>query len=102
LAKLSTAIGVVFAERAGSVLVAQLSTSIRPISFEPPIDCFVRRSPGAAMVVTTILFGVAPAIHASRVASIGALKDRGQNAHAGRAGLSSLVVVALYQPCDLL
>jgi predicted permease len=49
---------------------------------------------GAAMIATTIVFGVAPAIHASRVAPIDALKDRGQNGHVGGAGLSSVVVIA--------
>jgi predicted permease len=94
LAAAGTAIGVVFAEWAGRVLVAQLSTSTRPISVDAPIDWRVLAFAGAAMIVTTILFGVAPAIHASRVAPIDALNNRGQNAHAGRAGLSSIVVVA--------
>jgi predicted permease len=94
VAAVGAALGVVFAEWAGKVLVAQLSTSTRPISFDAPIDWRVLAFAGAIMIATTILFGVAPAIHASRVAPIDALKDRGQNAHAGRAGLSSLVVVA--------
>jgi putative ABC transport system permease protein len=94
LAAAGTAIGVVFAEWAAKVLVAQLSTSTRPISFDAPIDWRVLAFAGGVMIVTTILFGVAPAIRASRVAPIDALKDRGQNAHAGGAGLSSLVVVA--------
>ena len=93
LAAAGTAIGVVFADWAGEVLVAQLSTGIRPISFDGTIDWRVLAFAGAIMIATTILFGVAPAIHASRVAPIDALKDRGQNARAGRAGLSSLVVV---------
>lgn len=94
LAAAGTAIGVVFAEWTGKVLVAQLSTSTRPISFDAPIDWRVLAFAGAIMIVTTILFGVAPAMRASRVAPIESLKDRGQDAHAGRAGLSSLVVVA--------
>ncbi len=88
------ALGVLFAERAGPLLVAQLSTGTRPISFDAPIDWRVLTFAAAVMVGTTILFGVAPAIHASRVAPIDALKDRGQNAHAGRVGLSNIVVVA--------
>ena len=94
LAAAGTAIGVVFSEWAGNVLVAQLSTSTRPISFDAPIDWRVLAFAGAVMIVTTILFGVAPAIHASRVAPIDALKDRGRNASAGRSGLSNVVVVA--------
>ena len=93
LAAAGTAIGIVFADWAGEALVAQLSTGIRPISFDGTIDWRVLAFAGAIMIATTILFGVAPAIHASRVAPIDALKDRGQNARAGRAGLSSLVVV---------
>jgi putative ABC transport system permease protein len=94
LAAAGTAIGVVFAEWAGRVLVAQLSTGTRPISLDAPIDWRVLAFAGAVMIVTTILFGVAPAIHASRVAPIDALKDRGRHAHAGRVGLSNVVVVA--------
>jgi len=94
LAAAGTAIGVVFAEWAGTVLVAQLSTSTRPISFDAPIDWRVLAFAGAVMIVTTILFGVAPAIRATRVAPIDALRDRGQAVHAGGAGLSSLVVIA--------
>jgi predicted permease len=93
LAAAGTAIGIVFADWAGEALVAQLSTGMRPISFDGTIDWRVLAFAGAIMIATTILFGVAPAIHASRVAPIDALKDRGQNARAGRAGLSSLVVV---------
>ena len=93
LAAAGTAVGVVFAAWAGRALVAQLSTGIRPISVDAPIDWRVLAFAVAVMIATTILFGVAPALHGSRVAPIDALKDRGQNAHAGRAGLSSLVVV---------
>jgi predicted permease len=89
-----TALGVVFAEWAGTILVAQLSTGTRPISFDAPIDWRVLTFAGAVMIVTTMLFGVAPAIHASRVAPIDALKDRGQNARPGRVGISNVVVVA--------
>ncbi len=93
LATAGTAIGVVFAKWAGTFLVARLSTSNRPISFDDATDWRVLAFAGAVMIATTIVFGVAPAIHASRVAPIDALKDRGQNAHAGGAGLSSLVVI---------
>jgi predicted permease len=91
LAAAGTAIGVVFADWAGKVLVAQLSTGIRPISFDGPIDWRVLAFAGAVMIVTTILFGVAPAILTSRVAPIDALKTRGQS---GRVALSNVVVVA--------
>jgi predicted permease len=94
LAAAGTAIGVVFARWAGRLLVAQLSTSNRPISFDGAIDWRVLAFAGAVMIVTTILFGVAPAIRASSVAPMDALKDRGQNAYAGGAGLSSVVVIA--------
>ena len=88
------ALGVMFAKWAGTLLVAQLSTGTRPISFDAAIDWRVLAFAGAVMIVTTILFGVAPALHASRVALIDALKDRGPSAQVGRVGLSSVVVVA--------
>ncbi len=75
LAAAGTAIGVVFARWAGRLLVAQLSTSNRPISFDGAIDWRVLAFAGAVMIVTTILFGVAPAIRASSVAPMDALKD---------------------------
>jgi len=92
IAAAGTAFGIVFAEWAGKVLVAQLSTATRPISVDASIDWRVLAFAGTVMIVTTILSGVAPAIRASHVAPIDALKDRGHNPHA--AGLPSLVVVA--------
>jgi predicted permease len=94
LAAAGTALGIVFAKWAGAVLITQLSTGNRPISFDAPIDWRVLAFAGAVMIATTVLFGVGPALHVSRAAPIDALKDRGQNAHGGRAGFSSLVVVA--------
>ena len=94
LAAAGAALGVVFAQWAAKVLVAELSTSTRPINFDAPIDWRVLGFVGAIMIMTTILFGVAPAIYASRVAPIDALKDRSQDPQAGRAGLSNVVVVA--------
>lgn len=43
--------------------------------------------------MTTLLVGVAPAIHASHAAPIDALKDRGRTAQDGAVGLSHLVTV---------
>ena len=94
LAAAGTTIGVVFSAWAGQILVTQLSTSTRPISFDGTIDWRVLAFAGAVLMMTTMLLGVAPAIHASHMASIDALRDRGPNARGGRAGLSSLVVVA--------
>jgi predicted permease len=94
LATAGTLIGVVFAAWAGKILVTQLSTSARPISLGAAIDWRVLAFVGAVLMLTTILLGVAPAIHASYMAPIDALKDRGHDARGSRVGLSSLVVVA--------
>jgi predicted permease len=93
LAATGAVTGVVIADWAAKALVAQLSTSSRPISFDAAIDWRVLTFAGLIMILTTILFGVAPAIYASRVAPIDALKDRGQSAEPGRGVLSNVVVV---------
>jgi putative ABC transport system permease protein len=94
LAAAGTVVGVVLAEWAAKGLIAQLSTSTRPINLDGPIDWRVLAFAGAVMIVTTMLFGLAPAMHALRVAPVDALKDRGQAARTGRVGLSNVVVVA--------
>jgi predicted permease len=92
LAAAGTAAGVVFAAWAGNVLVAQLSTGVRPISFDAILDWRVLVFAAGIMIVTTVLLGVVPAIHASYVPPIDSLKDRGSPARGDR-GLSSVVVI---------
>jgi predicted permease len=48
----------------------------------------------AIAVLTTMLFGTAPALRASRVAPLDALKERGRSGHAERGGLAPWLVVA--------
>jgi predicted permease len=79
---------------AGSLL-AQLSTSARQVVMELDLDWRVLAFTSLVTIATTLVFGVAPAVSASRVAPIDAIKRRGRGTSAERrVGMSSALVVA--------
>jgi putative ABC transport system permease protein len=77
LAALGTAFGLVFANWATRLLVAQLSTSTTPIVLNLSINWRVLAFTAATMVVAVMLFGIAPALRATRVAPVDALREHG-------------------------
>jgi len=88
-------LGLLFASWVGHALVAQLSTQINRVVLDLALDWRVLGFTAAVTMATALLFGVAPAFRAARVAPIDALKEHGRSAGSdGRASVSSSLVVA--------
>jgi putative ABC transport system permease protein len=95
LAAVGAAGGLLIASWGSRLLVRQLSTPINPVFLDLSIDGRVLAFAVGVTVVTVLLFGTAPAFHASGVVPTDALKDqtRGTVGEA-RGGLASGLVVA--------
>ena len=97
LAAIGAALGLAIASWGSRLLVRELSTQARAVVLDLSLDGHVLLFTIAVTVITALLFGVAPALHASSVAPMDALKERGQNGrHSGepRARLAGSLVVA--------
>ena len=89
LAGIGALAGLVFARWAGPMLVAQLSTSVTRVTLDLSLDWRVLAFTVAVTGATAVLFGIAPAFRARRVAPIDALKEQGRGALGdARTGLS--------------
>ena len=97
LSAVGTCAGVLLAPAAVRLIVSELSIESAPVVLDLSLDWRVTMFTAAVMVLTTMLFGVAPAVRATRVAPNDALKERlasGGGARAGRVGvLDSLIVM---------
>ena len=93
LALLGAAVGLLFAKGALR-LVAALAGESMPRAAEISLDPRVLLFSGLVAVLTGILFGLAPAWHASRVNLHGTLKEAGRGATSSRAGLRQGLVIA--------
>jgi predicted permease len=76
LSAIGTTGGLLFAPAAARLLIAQLSTSSTPVVLHVVLDWRVCAFTAALMVVTALLFGVVPALRATQVAPMHAMKDR--------------------------
>jgi putative ABC transport system permease protein len=95
LAGAGAAVGIVIASWGSRMLVAQLSTQARTVFLDLSPDVHVLVFTIAVTSATAVLFGVAPALHASSVAPMGALKEQTRDASGGGpARLSGGLVVA--------
>ena len=95
LSVMGTAAGLLFAGWASRLLVAQLSTSVTHVMLDLSLDWRVLAFTATTMAATAIVFGVVPAIQATRVAPIDALKQHGLDAASdGRFTLSNMLVVS--------
>ena len=79
--------GLVFASWGSRALVAQLSTQVTRVALNAPLDWRVLGFTATVTIATALLFGIAPAFRAARVAPIDALKEHGRGA-GGEGGLS--------------
>jgi putative ABC transport system permease protein len=70
----ASVLGLLFARVAGPALIGMLAPSTNPVYLELRLDWRLVAFLGIAGGITTILFGLAPALRASRVAPIGALR----------------------------
>ena len=79
LASIGAVAGVVFGGWASRAIVSQLSTSATPVVLDPSLDWRVLTFTAATTVATAVLFGAAPALRATRVPPIEALKEQGRS-----------------------
>jgi len=93
LALLGAVVGLLFAKGALRV-VADLAGESMPRAAEISLDPRVLLFSGLVAALTGILFGLAPAWHASRVDLQGTLKEAGRGATSSRAGLRQGLVIA--------
>jgi putative ABC transport system permease protein len=88
LAVLGAAVGLAVAAWGSRMLVAQLSTAESPVTLDLSFDWVVLAYTTAVTVATVMFFGTVPALRATRVAPIDALKAHGVNAGPGGGGLA--------------
>jgi putative ABC transport system permease protein len=88
LAVVGAILGLVFSGWASRAIAAQLSTSTTPVALDLSLDWRVLAFTAAAMVTTAIVFGMVPALRATRVAPMDALREhrRGQGDAGGVGG----------------
>ena len=95
LSMIGATIGFALAPSASHLLVALLSTSRAPIALDLASDWRVLAFTFATTALSALLFGVAPAFRATRVAPIEALNAHGRTvAGDGHVVLSSSLIVA--------
>jgi putative ABC transport system permease protein len=94
LAALGTGLGLVFAAWGSRALVAQLATSASTVVLDLSTDWRVAAFAAALTVATAVLFGLAPAVGATRTDPAGTLRLTARSDGRGRGGLSSALVVA--------
>jgi hypothetical protein len=95
LASFGTMTGLLFAAWASRALVAQVSTAENPVLLDLSLDWRVLTFTTGTLVVTTMLFGAAPALRARFIDPIDALKEYGRSGQSGARGrLSQGLIVA--------
>jgi putative ABC transport system permease protein len=88
-------LGLLFAFWGSRLIVSQLSTVLNRVYLDLSLDWRVLAFTLAVTVATTIVFGILPAVRASGVAPIEALKEQGRGTTGGERGrLSNGLVVA--------
>jgi predicted permease len=94
LATVGAALGVVFAWWGSRLIVAQLSTTTNRVFLDVGIDWRMLAFTGVVTIGTAVLFGIVPALRASRAAPIDAMKEQGRGTSSGRSvGLAGSLVI---------
>ena len=86
-------VGLLFATWGSGLLVRQLSSTTNTVFLDLGLDWRILGFTALIAIATAILFGVAPALRASRVQPIEALKQQGRGVAGERFGLGNLLVV---------
>lgn len=95
LSMVGAAVGVLFAVWGGRILVAQLSTPDDPVMLALGLDWRMFGFTALVAIATALLFGTLPALRASRVRPMEAMREQGRgNSSDGRVGLGGGLVVA--------
>ncbi|HEX4684913.1 MAG TPA: ABC transporter permease [Gemmatimonadaceae bacterium] len=85
--------GVALAYWGCRLLISQLSTANARVVLDVGVDWRMLGFTAAVATLTTMLFGTAPAIWATNVHPIDALRQRADNGRAGRFGLGGVLVI---------
>ncbi len=94
LSGLGAVVGLVFAQWGSRLLVKMISTPQRSVSLDLALDWRVLLFTAAASAGTAVVFGMAPAIRAARVAPGRGLSDKGRGVIGGsRVGLAGGLIV---------
>jgi predicted permease len=93
LSGMGAVVGLLFARWGSGLLVRQLSTTTNSVFLDLALDWRILGFTAVVAVATAILFGVAPALRASRVQPNEALKEQGRGVVGERFGLGNLLVV---------
>jgi putative ABC transport system permease protein len=94
LASIGAVAGVVFGGWASRAIVSRLSTSATPVVLDPSLDWRVLAFTAATTVATAVLFGAAPALRATRIPPIEALKEQGRStARAGGGHFADALII---------
>ena len=95
LSGVGAALGLLFASWFSRALVSQLSTATNRVYLDLTVDWRLLAFTAAIAIATAILFGTLPALRATRVAPIEALKEQGRGSSGdARVSVSSGLVVA--------
>lgn len=96
LAIMGGILGLLFASWGRQLLLARMSAGLAPISLDSPTDYRVLGFTGGVSILTAILFGLAPAVRATRVDLIPALKDNARGLSGGifRMRLGKVLVIS--------
>jgi putative ABC transport system permease protein len=86
LTMVASSLGLFFARVSGPSIIAMLAPSTTPVYLDLPVDWRLLTFLCATCSLTAILFGLAPAIRASRVPPVGALRG-GESRATSRTGL---------------
>ena len=92
LAALGAVFGFGLAEWASRWLVAQLSTGDSPVVLDLSLDARVLAFTAGLTVAVALLFGLVPALRATKAPPIDAIKERRLAAGAGHGGVGSMLV----------
>jgi len=94
LAAAACAVGLAMANAAAPAIISLLASINDPLYLDLGINWRVAAFAGALVVIATALFGLAPAVHASRVAPMIGLKSSGDRLASGRSKAMRPFVVA--------
>ena len=95
LSGIGATLGVLFALWGSKLIVAQIATSANRVFLDVGIDWRMLGFTSLIAMVTTLLFGIAPTLLASRVPPMEAMKEQGRGNSSGRrVGLAGSLVLA--------
>lgn len=95
LSGVGASVGLVFAVWGSRLLVAQLSTADEPVVLALALDRRMFGFTALVAITTALLFGTLPALRASRVRPMEAMREQGRgNSNDGRVGIGGGLVVA--------